>query len=39
MPSHERRTIHLALANFPGIKTFSVGQGEGRRVVIEPDNP
>lgn len=39
MPSHERRTIHLTLANFPGIKTFSIGQGEGRRVVIEPDNP
>jgi len=38
MPSHERRTIHVALANFPGVRTFSVGDGEGRRVVIEPDD-
>jgi spoIIIJ-associated protein len=36
MPAHERRTIHVALARFPGIKTYSVGDGEGRRVVIEP---
>jgi len=39
MPPHERRTIHLTLTNFPGVKTYSIGQGEGRRVVIEPDNP
>ena len=39
MPPHERRTIHLTLANFPGVKTYSIGQGDGRRVVIEPDNP
>lgn len=38
MPSHERRTIHVTLANFPGVKTFSTGDGEGRRVVIEPDD-
>jgi spoIIIJ-associated protein len=37
MPSHERRTIHMTLANFPGVKTYSIGQGDGRRVVIEPD--
>jgi len=37
MPAHERRTIHITLANFPGVKTYSVGQGERRRVVIEPD--
>jgi len=36
MPAHERRTIHVALSNFPGIRTYSVGDGEGRRVVIEP---
>lgn len=37
MPAHERRTIHITLANFPGVKTYSIGEGEGRRVVIEPD--
>ena len=37
MPAHERRTIHLTLANFPGIKTYSIGDGEERRVVIEPE--
>jgi len=38
MPSHERRTIHVTLANFPGVKTHSTGDGEGRRVIIEPDD-
>jgi len=38
MPSHERRTIHVTLANFPGVKTYSTGDGEGRRVMIEPDD-
>jgi len=37
MPPHERRTIHVALANVPGVKTFSVGDGDERRVIIEPD--
>jgi spoIIIJ-associated protein len=36
MPSHERRTIHVTLADFPGVSTSSVGSGENRRVVIEP---
>ena len=39
MPAHERRTIHITLANFPGVKTYSIGQGDERRVVIEPDTP
>ncbi len=38
MPAHERRTIHVALANFPGVRTFSTGDGDGRRVMIEPDD-
>lgn len=38
LPAHERRTIHVTLANYPGVRTFSVGDGEGRRVVIEPDD-
>jgi spoIIIJ-associated protein len=38
MPAHERRTIHVTLANVPGVKTYSVGNGEERRVIIEPDD-
>ncbi|MCD5408438.1 hypothetical protein LR090_04310 [Candidatus Bipolaricaulota bacterium] len=36
MVPEERRVIHLALADFPGVKTHSVGKGSGRRVVVEP---
>jgi spoIIIJ-associated protein len=36
MPPHERRTIHVTLANFPNVRTYSTGDGEGRRVMIEP---
>ena len=38
MPSHERRTIHVTLANVPGVRTHSVGDGDERRVMIEPDD-
>jgi len=38
MPAHERRTIHVTLANVPGVKTYSVGEGDERRVIIEPDD-
>jgi len=34
MPADERRIIHLALANHPDVVTHSVGEGEGRKVVI-----
>lgn len=36
MPAAERRLIHLALADHPGVRTYSVGQGNKRHVVIEP---
>ena len=36
MPAHERRIIHLALADHPDVNTESIGQGEARRVVILP---
>ena len=38
MPPRERRTIHITLANFPGVKTYSIGEGDERRVVIEPED-
>ena len=38
MPARERRTIHITLANFPGVKTYSINDGEERRVVIEPED-
>ena len=39
MPPKDRRLIHLALADFPGVRTHSVGRDENRRVVIEPAEP
>ena len=36
MPPFERRIVHMALAEYPDIITESVGEGEGRRIVIKP---
>lgn len=36
MPSFERRIVHLALFNYPNIKTESVGDGAERRIVVQP---
>jgi spoIIIJ-associated protein len=36
MNSRERRIVHLALQEFPGVRTESVGMGEHRQVVIYP---
>jgi len=36
MSSRERRIVHLALKDMPGIRTESVGVGEERQVVIHP---
>ncbi len=36
MSAYDRRIIHLALADYPGVITESTGQGEARRVVILP---
>ncbi len=38
MPAHERRIIHLELANRGDVVTESVGQGRERKVVISPAN-
>ncbi|HVN09794.1 MAG TPA: R3H domain-containing nucleic acid-binding protein [Patescibacteria group bacterium] len=37
MSSRERRIVHLALKDFPGVRTESVGTGEERQVVILPE--
>ena len=36
MPAGERRIVHLVLSDDSGVTTGSVGQGEGRKVVIYP---
>jgi spoIIIJ-associated protein len=36
MSSRERRIVHLALKDIPGVRTQSVGMGEERQVVIHP---
>lgn len=34
MPAYERRIAHLTLADHPDVTTKSIGEGEGRQVVI-----
>lgn len=38
MPPNERRIIHLALRNHPGVTTESVGEGRSRKVTVVPKN-
>ena len=39
MPPHERRIVHIALAESKDISTESMGEGEARRVVISLKRP
>jgi spoIIIJ-associated protein len=34
MPASERRIIHLALRDYPGVITQSIGEGDDRKVTI-----
>jgi spoIIIJ-associated protein len=36
MTSRERRIVHMALKDMPGVRTESIGVGEHRQVVIHP---
>ena len=36
MPPNERRVVHMALSDFPGVETTSIGDGDGRQVVVGP---
>ena len=36
MPAYERRMIHMALAESEDIRTYSIGEGRKRRIVIGP---
>jgi spoIIIJ-associated protein len=36
MPPHDRRVIHMALANVEGVATRSEGEGDLRHVVVVP---
>jgi spoIIIJ-associated protein len=36
MSSRERRIVHLALKEMPGVRTESAGVGEHRQVIILP---
>lgn len=39
MPPHERRIVHIALAESRDISTESIGEGDARRVVISLKRP
>ena len=36
MPANERRIVHLALVDDPQVTSFSLGDGESRKVAISP---
>src|SRR5690349_16934883 len=36
MPAHDRRVIHMALANIDGVSTKSEGEGDLRHIVVLP---
>jgi spoIIIJ-associated protein len=39
MNAYERRVVHVALQDEPGVTTYSVGEGSLRRVTVAPRDP
>lgn len=39
MPARERRILHIAVAEFPDVRSESEGQGEERHVIFHPATP
>jgi len=39
MNAYDRRIVHLALQEEPGVRNYSVGEGSERRVTIAPASP
>ena len=39
MSPYERRVVHSACQEIPGVTTHSIGEGADRRVVISPEKP
>ncbi len=39
MPAYERRIVHAACQEIPGVFTHSIGDGAERRIVISPEKP
>ena len=37
--SYERRVVHATLTDHPAVRTFSVGEGDERRVTVAPREP
>ncbi|MFN2199145.1 MAG: RNA-binding cell elongation regulator Jag/EloR [Anaerolineales bacterium] len=37
MPANERRIVHIAVRNYPGVTTKSIGEDPHRKVTIIPD--
>ena len=35
--AYERRVVHIALSDEPGVTTYSVGEGAARRVTVAPE--
>ena len=36
MPAHDRRIVHMAIANLEGVSTKSEGEGDLRHIVVVP---